>query len=71
MHLAYNYEQNRYGVWDKKAYDWYVEGLHCGMGLDVVYQGQIVHTRIEMDEDWYLVGLPHDTELRGMEVANV
>lgn len=34
--------------------------LHCGYGLDVLVNGEWVHTRIEMDgkNEYYLVGCP-------------
>jgi len=66
--MQYNFGQNRYGIWDGKAYDWFIEGLHCGMCFDVFYGGRWVPTRIEMADDWYLVGLPRDVEMRGLRV---
>lgn len=71
MYLRYNYDNDRYGVWDNG--DWYIDGLHCGTCFHVLHRGEWVPVRIEYGmqewgEDWYLVGLPRDTELRGLEV---
>ncbi len=32
-------------------------GLHCGTTLDVLQNGEWSPTRIEMGDDWYLVGI--------------
>ena len=45
----------------------YYGGLHCGDCFDVEMDGDWVPVRIEMDEDWYLVGLPK-TSLSGLTV---
>lgn len=71
MHLRYNYEQDRYGVW--QGGDWYIEGLHCGMCFHVLHGGAWVPVRIEYGpmpwgDDWYLIGIPGDVDLRGLEV---
>ena len=34
-------------------------GLYCGECFDVKVEGKWIPVRIEMDEDWYLVGLPN------------
>ena len=45
----------------------YLGGLHCGQCFDVKLGGKWIPTRIEMGEDWYLVGIKvHD--LRGLVV---
>ncbi|MDY5026094.1 MAG: DUF5348 domain-containing protein, partial [Oliverpabstia sp.] len=36
----------------------YYGGLHCGECFEVKINDVWVPVRIEMDEDWYLVGLP-------------
>ena len=36
----------------------YYGGLHCGDCFDVEMNGDWVPVRIEMDDDWYLVGVP-------------
>lgn len=38
----------------------YHGGLQCGETLDVKISGKWVSTRIEMGEDWYLVGIDVD-----------
>ena len=38
----------------------YYGGLHCGETLDVTINGRWVSTRIEMGNDWYLVGIDTD-----------
>lgn len=35
----------------------YSEGLRCGTHIDVLIEGSWIHTRIEMDDDWFLVGI--------------
>lgn len=35
-------------------------GLHCGETMEVLIDGKWMPTRIEMDEDWYLVGIPYE-----------
>lgn len=35
----------------------YYGGLHCGQTMDVKINQKWIPTRIEMDEDWYLVGV--------------
>ena len=42
-------------------------GLHCGECFDVEVRDVWIPVRIEMDEDWYLVGLPK-TRLGGLTV---
>lgn len=56
LELRYNYEQDRVGVWDSRAGDWYIEGLHCGMCFDLQVSGSWLPVRIEYGADWYLVG---------------
>ncbi|MGM9602689.1 MAG: DUF5348 domain-containing protein [Faecousia sp.] len=38
----------------------YYGGLHCGTTMDVQLYGKWVPTRIEMADDWYLVGVRTD-----------
>lgn len=35
----------------------YYGGLHCGDCMEVQIDGEWIPTRIEMDEDWYLVDI--------------
>lgn len=37
--------------------DDYYGGLHCGTTMDVLIHDEWIPTRIEMGEDWYLVGV--------------
>lgn len=69
LKLRYNALEDRFGVWDCEAGDWYIEGLHCGMTFDALHGGAWVPVRIEMDGDgWYLVGLPLTVSLQALEV---
>lgn len=45
----------------------YYGGLHCGTTMDVNINGKWVPTRIEMGDDWYLVGVKTDS-LPGLTV---
>ena len=47
----------------------YYGGLHCGETLDVKINGRWVSTRIEMGNDWYLVGV--DTDDRRFDRPNL
>lgn len=38
----------------------YYGGLHCGECMDVLIDGEWKSTRIELDDDWYLVGIKTD-----------
>lgn len=38
----------------------YYGGLHCGETFDVKINGRWVSTRIEVGNDWYLVGVDTD-----------
>lgn len=42
-------------------------GLHCGECFEVKVEDTWIPARMEMDEDWYLVGLPV-TKLSGLTV---
>jgi hypothetical protein len=45
----------------------YYGGLHCGETFDVMVGGRWRPTRIEMAENWYLVGI-HADDLSGLRV---
>lgn len=65
--LGYNNNNDRYGILNKMDL-WEDDGLHCGECLDVVIDGEIVPTRIEMKgKTWYLV----DTGLEGEELEGI
>ena len=63
--LQYDRESDRFDIHfdDGKYYG----GLHCGECLDVRLNEVWVPTRIEMSEDWYLVGL-RELRLEGLTV---
>ena len=63
--LVYDSRMERYDIrFDPRDY---LGGLHCGQCFDVKLGGKWIPTRIEMGEDWYLVGIKvHD--LRGLVV---
>ena len=50
-----------------KARESYYGGLHCGDCFDVKVRDVWIPVRIEMDENWYLVGLSK-TRLGGLTV---
>lgn len=45
----------------------YYGGLHCGTTMEVLFQNQWIPTRIEMAENWYLIGIKTDA-LTGLRV---
>jgi len=45
----------------------YYGGLHCGECFDVMIGGKWKPTRIEMGENWYLVGI-RTADLSGLRV---
>ena len=53
--LIYDQRQERMDI--RFGLEEYYGGLHCGERLDVLVESEWKATRIEMDEDWYLVGL--------------
>jgi hypothetical protein len=42
-------------------------GLHCGTPIEIMINGDWIQTRIEMAEEWYLVGI-ETKELAGAKV---
>ena len=54
--LFYDKESGRYDI--RFGMESYYGGLHCGECFEVKINEVWVPVRIEMDEDWYLVGLP-------------
>lgn len=54
--LFYDKESGRYDI--RFGMESYYGGLHCGECFEVKINDVWVPVRIEMDEDWYLVGLP-------------
>ena len=62
-------------IFDKQTYRYdirfdlsdYYGGLHCGECFDVMIGGKWKPTRIEMGENWYLVGI-RTADLSGLRV---
>jgi len=54
--LFYDKESGRYDI--RFGMESYYGGLHCGECFEVKINDVWVPVRIEMDEDWYLVGVP-------------
>ena len=54
--LFYDKESGRYDI--RFGMESYYGGLQCGECFEVKINDVWVPVRIEMDEDWYLVGLP-------------
>jgi hypothetical protein len=44
------------------------DGLHCGTTMDVKINNKWIPTRIEMSDDWYLVGVGYMQPLAGLSV---
>ncbi len=63
--LIFDEQADRYDIRFDLA-DYY-GGLHCGETFDVMVGGRWKPTRIEMAEDWYLVGVRAD-DLSGLRV---
>ena len=53
--LIYNPSSGRMDI--RFGLDDYYGGLHCGTCMDVFVNGSWRHTRIELADDWYLVGV--------------
>lgn len=63
--LLYNPTNNRMDIrFNLKDY---YGGLHCGTGMEVLLNGKWIPTRIEMRDNWYLVGIETD-QLPGLIV---
>ena len=63
--LIYDNESGRMDI--RFGLDDYYGGLHCGMTMEALIDGKWIPTRIEMSDDWYLVGLSQ-YRLPGMTV---
>lgn len=63
--LFYDSEIGRYDI--RFGLESYYGCLHCGECFDVKVKDAWIPVRIEMAEEWYLVGLPH-TRLYGLTV---
>lgn len=53
--LVYDLATDRYDI--RFDLGCYYGGLHCGECFDVLIDGEWKPTRIEMADDWYLVGI--------------
>lgn len=53
--LVYDSESERIDI--RFGPEDYYGGLHCGECMDVLIDGKWKPTRIEMGDDWYLVGI--------------
>ena len=63
--LIYDPSMGRYDI--RFGIESYYGGLHCGDCCDVMVRDVWITVRIEMDENWYLVGLSK-TRLGGLTV---
>lgn len=63
--LFYDAEMGRYDICF--GINTYYGGLHCGECFEVEVPGTWIAVRIEMDDEWYLVGLPN-VRLDGLTV---
>lgn len=63
--LVFNPKWDRYDV--RFGLEDYYGGLHCGTCFDVLINEKWIPTRIEMADDWYLVGV-QTKELAGLVV---
>lgn len=63
--LVYDNESGRMDI--RFGLDKYYGGLHCGEGMEVLNDEEWIPTRIEMNNDWYLVGIDTD-QLVGLTV---
>lgn len=55
--LWFNKASGRYDI--RFSLEEYYGGLHCGECFDVKTEKGWIPVRIEMADDWYLVGLPN------------
>lgn len=63
--LVYDSEVGRMDI--RFGLDDYYGGLHCGTGMEAFIKSRWVPTRIEMGDNWYLVGIKTDN-LNGLRV---
>ncbi|RCX07880.1 hypothetical protein DFR58_14814 [Anaerobacterium chartisolvens] len=64
--LFYNPENDRMGIYfDDGTTE---SGLHCGDPMEVKVDGKWVSTRLEMSEQWYLVGIKDVDSIDGLKV---
>ena len=63
--LVYDRVTERYDI--RFDLNRYYGGLHCGECFNVMVGGEWKPTRIEMSDEWYLVGIRTD-DLQGLRV---
>lgn len=63
--LIFDEQTDRYDIRFDLSH--YYGGLHCGECFDVMIGGKWKPTRIEMGENWYLVGI-RTADLSGLRV---
>ena len=63
--LVYDELQKRIDI--RFGLEEYYGGLHSGECFDVLIEGKWEPTRIEMSEDWYLVGIDKEISLMGLK----
>lgn len=63
--MIYDAESGRMDI--RFGLEEYYGGLHCGECMDVRIGKQWIPTRIEMGDDWYLVGI-RTGRLEGLQV---
>lgn len=64
--MRYNYHADRWGIFDLDRRCWVTDGLHCGECFNVLQRSGIKAVRIEMADDWYLIG--GDQPYKGWEM---
>lgn len=63
--LIYNQESERMDI--RFGLEDYYGGLHCGTTMEVQVNGKWVPTRIELGDEWYLVGI-RTKDIEGLTV---
>ena len=63
--LVYDELQKRIDI--RFGLEEYYGGLHCGECFDVLIGQKWTPTRIEMNEDWYLVGIDKEIDMMGLK----
>ena len=63
--MIYDSESGRMDI--RFSLEEYYGGLHCGECMDVLIGKKWIPTRIEMGDDWYLVGI-RTNRLEGLSV---
>lgn len=70
--MGYNSQNDRFGLLINDL--WEIEGFHCGEAIDILVNGEWLHTRVEMQREkgkniWYLVDTPYKgDDLEGLHI---